>query len=59
MEYVNARDNEQAFASMSSDLMKHPETAAHQFTNVLGMSMLMNGMLKTREQMTRWIQGYN
>lgn len=60
MEYVNAGDNTQAFASMCSDIGKHPETAArHQSTNQLGMSMLMAGHLGTKQQMTDWIQGYN
>lgn len=59
MEYVNAGDLNQAFASMCSDLMKHSETASHQSTNELGMSMLASGMLNTRQKMTEWIQGYN
>lgn len=59
MEYVNAGDNAQAFASMCSDTMKHEETKHHASTNQLGMSLLMAGHLETKEQMTKWIQGYN
>lgn len=59
MEYVNAGDNNQAFASMCSDLLKHEETKQHESTNRLGMSLLIAGHLKTKEQMTKWIQGYN
>lgn len=59
MEYVNAGDNQQAFSSMCSDTMKHEETKHHASTNQLGMSMLMGGMLDSRQQMTDWIQGYN
>lgn len=60
MEYVNSGDNQQAFASMCSDVGKHPETAHHVTgTNPLGVSLLMAGHLNTKKQMTDWIQGYN
>ncbi len=59
LEYVAAGDNRQAFSSMVSDIMKHPETKMHQETNRLGMSLLMGGHLETAQQMRAWINGYN
>ena len=59
MEYVAAGDNRQAFNSMCSDVMKHPETAIHKTTNLTGVALLIGGHLDTREQMTKWIQGDN
>lgn len=59
MEYVRAGDYRQAFASMCSDVGKHPETAQHLATNQLGMSLLVSGHLDTKQQITDWIQGYN
>ena len=59
MEYVNAGDNAQAFSSMCSDVSKHEETKHHLSTNQLGMSLLMGGHLDSKEEMTKWIQGYN
>ena len=59
MEYVNIGDFHQAFASMCSDTMKHPETKMHRTTNELGMGILMAGMLDTKAEMTKWIQGYS
>ena len=59
LEYVTAGDNSQAFASMTSDIMKHPETQMHQATNELGISLLVNGHLESAQQMRDWINGYN
>ncbi len=47
-----------AFASMVSDLNKHPETQDH-LGNVLGMTLLVNGHLSTRDEMRKHIEGYN
>lgn len=47
-----------AFASMVSDLSKHPDTEDHP-ANSLGMQLLIAGHLSTRAEMRRWIKGYN
>lgn len=49
---------EQAFASMASDLQKHPETEGHIGVQ-LGMMQMMTGMLKDHESMRRFIEGFN
>lgn len=59
LELVDAGDLQQAFASMCSDLMKHPQTAHHQATNAFGMELMMIGALDTPEEMRKWINGYN
>lgn len=58
LEYVQAGDVEQAFASMASDLGKHPETAGH-IGIELGMMQLMTGGLSTPDSMRRFIEGFN
>lgn len=57
--YIEQGDLRRAFASMCSDVMKHPETQQHKDTNLLGMSQLASGLLSTAEEMRRWILGYN
>jgi hypothetical protein len=59
MEYVKAGDYQQAFASMCSDVGKHPETEGHRSTNQLGISLMMAGHLNSEKQITDWIKGYN
>lgn len=58
LEYCEAGDVSQAFASMGSDLGKHPETANHGAIE-LGMMMLMSNMLSTPAQMRKFIEGFN
>ncbi len=58
LEYVDLGDPQQAFASMTSDLNKHPATANHSATT-LGMQMLMSGYLDSAAKMRRYIEGYN
>lgn len=58
MEYVNDGDLTGAFASMTSDLTKHPETANHSAIQ-LGMGLLMGGMLSTKPEMEKFIEGFN
>ena len=58
LEYVDAGNINQAFASMGSDLNKHPETANHSGIT-LGAMMLMGGQLDTAEKMRRFIEGFN
>lgn len=58
LEYVDAGDCNQAFASMASDLSKHPETEKHGAIQ-LGMMMLMGGHLNRPDQMRKFIEGFN
>ena len=56
--YVDAGDLGGAFASMCSDVGKHPETANHGACD-LGVMMLMRGLLNTPAEMRRFIEGFN
>jgi hypothetical protein len=58
LEYVERGDPKEAFASMASDLGKHPDTAGHIGVQ-LGMMQLMGGMLSDRESMRHFIEGFN
>ena len=58
LEYVDENNLSQAYASMVSDLRKHPETANHSAIE-LGMQLLMNGCLDTTEKMRKFINGFN
>ncbi|MFY9457669.1 MAG: hypothetical protein WAP23_01945 [Candidatus Spechtbacterales bacterium] len=43
---------------MCSDLGKHPETAGH-LAIELGMMLLMGGHLDSKEEMRKFIEGFN
>lgn len=58
LEYVDAGDLPQAFASMGSDLGKHEETRNHSGIQ-LGAMMLFSGHLDTPEKMRKFIEGFN
>lgn len=58
LEYVNAGDLQNAFASMASDMGKHPETMNHAGIQ-LGMMQLISGHLNSTEAMRRFIEGFN
>ena len=58
LELVDSGDNNQALASMTSDLNKHPETAKHPACE-MGMMMLMGGQLSTAAEMRKFIEGFN
>jgi len=58
MEYVNDGDLTGAYASMTLDLGKHPETEGHSGIT-LGMTLLMADHLSTRHEMERFINGFN
>jgi hypothetical protein len=58
MEYVNDGDLQGAFASMGSDLNKHPETANHSAIQ-LGIMLMMSGQLSTAGEMEKFIDGFN
>lgn len=58
LQYCDAGDVEQAFASMASDLGKHPGTQGH-IGIPLGYIRLRNGFLSTADAMRRFIEGFN
>ena len=51
-------DPEGAFASMSSDLGKHPDTEGHIGIR-FGRALMMNGFLSGPDKMREWIVGFN
>ncbi len=60
LEYVEIGDNQQAFASMISDLRKHDDTeASAKMGGELGMMLMLSGNLSTPKQMTDFINGFN
>jgi hypothetical protein len=58
LEYVKIGDTRQAFASMTSDLSKHPETERHAGIG-LGARMFFAGFLETPTEMEKFIRGFN
>ena len=58
LEYVDRGDIQNAIASMSSDLRKHPDTQDHAGIQ-LGMMLLMGGRMSTREDVRKFIEGFN
>ncbi len=58
LEYVDAGDLDEAFASMLSDLGKHPETVTHSGKQ-LGIMLKMRGYLNTAAEMRKFIKDFN
>lgn len=58
LEYVDAGDLTNAYASIASDLGKHPETENHAAIT-LGMMLMMSGKLSTEHEMRKFIEGFN
>lgn len=58
LEYVDMDEPQNAWASMCSDLKKHPETANHAGIE-LGTMMVMNGHLSSQPEMRKFILGFN
>lgn len=58
LKYVDAGDMNQAFASMASDLNKHPGTRGHSGME-LGMMLHIGGHLDSAEKMRNFIEGFN
>jgi hypothetical protein len=60
LEYVDDGDMTNAFASMLSDLGKHPDlSGARDLCAQLGGMLLMSGHLSTPHEMREWIDGFN
>ena len=58
LEYIAQGNVENAYASMTTNLGKHPETAEHPAIQ-LGMMQMMGGMLKSPHDMKRFIEDFN
>lgn len=58
LEYAKTGDTQQTFASFSSDMRKHPETANHPALE-LGVGLCLGGYLNTTIEMEKWINGFN
>ncbi len=58
LEYVALGDTSQAFASMGSDLNKHPETENHSGMQI-GMGLMMMVQLNSPVEMKKFIEGFN
>jgi hypothetical protein len=57
-EYLVNGDVQNAYASMASDLNKHPETQGHPAIT-LGMMLMMSGHLSSVPEMRKFIDGFN
>ena len=58
LEYVEKGDLNEAFASMASDLGKHPGTVNHAGIQ-LGLLLLVGGHLGSASEMQKFIEGFN
>lgn len=58
LEYVDAGDLTNAWASLVSDLGKHSETRGHPGIE-LGMMLAMGGFLNTEREIREHIEGFN
>ena len=58
LEYVDAGELANGVASMISDLKKHPELEDHAGI-MLGTMYLAGGMMRTLEEVRKWIEGFN
>jgi hypothetical protein len=58
LEYCDAGNVSEAFASMASDLSKHDETRDHAGIQ-LGMMQLVAGFLNTPNKMRHFIEEFN
>ncbi len=58
LEELDAGNINEGFASMVSDLTKHPETVTHPAIQ-LGTIRLLMGMMGTDAEVRQFIQGFN
>ena len=58
LEYCDAGDWQNAWASMASDMSKHPETKNHSAI-ALGMTMVLAGHINSASKMEKFINGFN
>jgi len=58
LQYLNSGDINNAVTSMLSDLRKHPQTETHCGIQ-MGTMMMMAGLLKTENDVRKFIEGFN
>jgi len=58
LQYVDAGDINQAWASMVSDMCKHDETKEHSAI-MLGSQLMLSGQLNSPDAMRKFIKGFN
>jgi hypothetical protein len=58
LEYVDANDLSQAFASMVSDMRKHEGTRNHAAIQLMAQLYFSN-LLGTQSEMRKFIEGFN
>lgn len=58
LEYVDQGDLTGAYASMTNDLSKHPDTEGHAAIQ-LGVMLLTDGHLSSPAEMRKFIEGFN
>ncbi len=58
LKYVEMGDMVNAYASMVSDLAKHPETAKHPAI-IIGIQLMVIGQLSHPDEMRRFIEGFH
>lgn len=58
LRFVEDGQLREAFASITSDLAKHPDTREHTGTKI-GFRLLCGGYLETPERMTKFINGFH
>ena len=58
LEYVDRGDLANAYSSLTSDFLKHPELANHSAIS-LGIQLLIAGHLSTADKMREFIEGFN
>lgn len=59
LQYVEEGNNSEALASMASDLGKHEETRGSVNVCRLGLMLLMNGKMDSKEEGRKFINGFN
>lgn len=57
-EYIGSGDVNGAYTSMVSDLGKHDETRGHAAIPI-GMMLMMGGYLSSKDEMSKFIDGFN
>lgn len=58
LQYIDRGEITQAYASMASDMKGHEETKDHPAI-ILGVQLLVAGLLSEREEMRKFILGFN
>jgi hypothetical protein len=59
LEYLEVGDSKDAFASMISDLKKHPELENHAGLSIGICFLLLPGWITNKQKLREWIVGFN